>query len=187
MDANKIKNLIISMVIMVFAFLSNNAVADGWTSSFSEEGKSHEYCRSGRTVKGIQCSGGYCDNLSLKCAKIVRRGKLPKVVKKWWTRSISEERRGGRDTVDGVVVRVNDNMQRCGTHGYITGMQCIGAYCDNIKLHCTTFESKKPRNCVWSRWISEENGGRLSFGPRSAVAMQCKGSYCDNKKFLICH
>ncbi|HPE58915.1 MAG TPA: hypothetical protein PLB10_01150 [Thiolinea sp.] len=154
-----------------------------WTSSFSEEGQASQTCANGSALRGIQCSGRYCDNLSLYCGD-----RIGNTRNSWWARYISEENRNGRDTVNGVVVRVNDNMQRCSTNGYITGMRCNGDYCDNISLLCTQFSNRSPGNCSWSPWISEENGGRLVFAQnRHAVAMECRGGYCDNKRFLICN
>lgn len=170
--------------VVLFCLFSASLSANTWTSSFSEEGRNYQFCPWGTALSGIQCSGGYCDNLSLYCGKKLNKSQL----KGWWTSSISEERRGGKDTVDGVVVRKNNYMQRCGTNGYIAGMQCRGAYCDNVALFCRTFKQKKPRSCHWTSWVSEENGGRLVFSPNKyAVAMECKGGYCDNKRFYVCN
>ncbi len=160
-----------------------SAVQAEWTSSFSEEGRSWQLCPGNQALRGVQCTGDYCDNLSLYC-----RGQgLGAVSNAWWTRSISEESTGGRDTVDGVVVRVNDNMQRCGTNAYIAGMRCSGRYCDNVSLYCKQFQNKRPNNCNWTSWVSEEHGGRLVFGSNQyAVGMECIGEYCDTKRFLVC-
>lgn len=174
------KQLILIFFLSFFSITLN--AADTWTSSFSEEGRNYQYCPSRTALKGIQCSGGYCDNISLYCGELGSRNRGQ------WKKRISEERRGGSDTVNGIVVRKNDYMQRCGVRGYITGMQCTGGSCDNISLYCSTFKNKKPRNCSWTSWISEEHGGRLIFGSKKyAVAMECKGSRCDNKRFYVCN
>ncbi|OAD23873.1 conserved hypothetical protein, secreted [Candidatus Thiomargarita nelsonii] len=172
------------LFVLSFLVMANPAIADTWTSSFSEEGKAKALCPSTNALRGIQCTGRYCDNISLGCGSL---GNF-KVKKDWWTRSISEEKRGGKDTVDDIVVRINNNMQRCGTKGYVAGMSCKGKYCDNISLYCKEFRNKTPHSCKWTGWISEERGGKLVFGSgKYAVAVKCKGKFCDQKKFLVCH
>ncbi len=172
------------LFMLSFLMITNSAIADSWTSSFSEEGRGQETCSSQTALSGIQCTGHYCDNMSLRCGYV---GNVAST-SSWWENYISEEYTGGSDTVDGIVVRVNGNMQRCQTKGYIAGIACGGSFCDHISLYCREFSNKRPQNCEWTRWISEEYGGRLVFPHNKyAVAIKCYGSFCDHKKFLVCN
>jgi hypothetical protein len=155
------------LFVLSFLVMTNPAIADSWTSSFSEEGSHQATCSSTSAVSGIQCTGRYCDNISLRCG-----GFLGQVDGTWATGYFSEE---------------NGGYQPCGGKGYVVGMSCNGSYCDNIKLYCKSFRNKTPKSCGWTNWISEENGGRLVFSSgKYAVAVKCSGRYCDNKKFYIC-
>lgn len=40
-----------------------------WSRRFSEEGRHFENCALDHYVAGVQCSGGYCDNLNLLCCR----------------------------------------------------------------------------------------------------------------------
>jgi hypothetical protein len=114
-----------------------------WTRYFSEEhdaysewssagwypwsNENYEVCHASSAtpglVTGIDCSGSYCDNLSLECTQIVQ---LVYGVPHWlgvtncsWSGWYSEE----QGSVD------------FGWNRFITGVECQGSYCDNKRFH----------------------------------------------------
>ena len=90
----------------------------GWTTwgpNFSEEGSGSAdegHCVGGDAwVTGVNCSGSYCDNLSLRCSQII--GSSTGTC--WWSAWYSEEQ--------------GSFFGNGGT--YLKGMECDGSYCDN--------------------------------------------------------
>jgi len=91
-----------------------------WTNWFSEERSHHEDCKDDHVVTRIQCSGGRCDNMRLKCSTL-ESGYLVENAVTMNTGFFSEEQRS----------------RQCRNGYYVTGMECNGSQCDNIALHCT--------------------------------------------------
>ena len=169
-------------ILLAFVLLATTFPGmDTWTRETSDGGYPLA-CPTGKMVTGFGCSGDYCDNVSLRCST----DKFD-LSQRWWEEPISEENRSGSITDNGITTRNNDNMQRCGTWGFITGVSCSGEFCDNVALECSGLQGKRPNSCGWSGWMSEENRGRSLFPEgRYPVAMECSGPYCDNKRFLLC-
>lgn len=117
-------------------------ISDAWTGFFSEEHDSYsEYvsegfyhyynenyrvCHApttGGIMNGIRCSGSYCDNINMECAKPVKwNGSAYQSVPLAacsWTGWYSEE----QGSVD------------FGFNHYITGVECQGGYCDNKRFY----------------------------------------------------
>lgn len=127
-------------------------------------------CPSGTLAGGVSCTGRYCDNVGLRC------GKSPwNATGGYFTRFFSDE---------------FPAMEPCERDYAIAGLACKGRYCDDIALWCVHIEPPYRRSttdCRTTGTVSEENGGKLSFGSgRVAVAARCSGDYCDNMKFLTC-
>jgi hypothetical protein len=142
------------------------AVYSGWTAYTSEEYPPVS-CDAGSVVDVAQCSGWYCDNISLSCHPSYR-SPGPTT----WTSYFSEE---------------GTNYRYCPSGAWLSGIACSGWYCDNIALQCTTLYSTTAANCYWTGWMSEEGGGTLFFGiGYYARGVQCDGAYCDNKRYYVC-
>jgi hypothetical protein len=90
-----------------------------WTDYFSEEGQNVRYCFEGAgIVTGIDCSGRYCDNISLECT---RGGPEPIPSNcEWWAggAKLSEEQGYGYFN-----------------RKFLTGVKCTGRYCDNLQFY----------------------------------------------------
>lgn len=98
-----------------------------WTQWFSEEGQNYRYCPSDMVMNEVQCKGGFCDNMRLKCGTLkngyrVNRSKTKPV--EMVKTNISPKK----------VPIITDGY--CPDGYYIYGLACSGPYCDNIKLHC---------------------------------------------------
>lgn len=179
----KLTNSFSYLVISILSVLPTLALGSDYIPPFfSEENNGKFTCLNNEALTGLSCKGRYCDNLALKCG-----GKAEKITRHWWTKAISEERSGTSVMINGILVRHNDNMQRCDLDGYIIGLACKGAYCDNLSLHCAAYQNHQPTDCAWTNWVSEEHGGQLVLPKgKMAVSMECKGAYCDNKRFFAC-
>ena len=156
----------------------------GWTGWVSEE-NGEATCGGGEAAYGFACSGDYCDNVALNC-KTGGTG-----IGFWehtWTTYFSEEPGSGP-------LGPLANMRVCTTSaglGVVTGIQCRGDYCDEIRLRCSTPMMIQPQgitnltmgSCYWTGWVSEENSPASFNG--FITAIQCNGDYCDNKRFYMC-
>jgi hypothetical protein len=132
------------------------------------------FCDPGAFISSIRCTGRYCDNVQITCTRF-RDAMLGQGS---WMPWVSEEQ--GR--------------RECPPNHLIAGFACRGSYCDNISLYCVQVTNMSAVNCRDSRFVSEENGGSLSFFEGGdgggqmlfARSMRCSGRYCDNKSFNIC-
>lgn len=102
-----------------------------WLPYISEEAPNQAYCSMSETqkyypgspmlygvMKGIACSGQYCDKVSMKCTLV--NGNGPDLARCKWTPWMSEE--------NGGMLLFDANM-------YAVGMQCAGQYCDNKRFY----------------------------------------------------
>jgi hypothetical protein len=133
-------------------------------------------CDPGSFVTAVKCTGDYCDNISISCARFSNAtfGSAS------WTDWVSDEQ----------------GERRCWSPDYrfIAGFACRGRYCDNVSLYCVEVTNLSSVNCTQTGSVSEEGGGNLSFngpwfdghGPIFASGMTCSGSFCDNKSFRAC-
>jgi hypothetical protein len=64
------------------------------------------------------------------------------------------------------------------------GYECIGGYCDSIRLLCDTFPGTLGPEQPWTPWFSEETVGRDCTGLDEWVTgIQCRGGWCDDMRF----
>jgi hypothetical protein len=65
------------------------------------------------------------------------------------------------------------------------GYECVGGYCDNIRLFCDTFPGTLGPEQPWSAWFSEETvGGRDCPGLDEWItAIQCRDWWCNDMRF----
>ncbi len=136
----------------------------GWTT----DGSSPIECAGRYLSGGFRCSGRYCDDVNLYC-----RSQGFNQATSWWTDYFSEEDPGGRV---------------CDGNGFVTGIRCTGRYCDNMSLRCSQPDNGGiRRECFWTSYLSEENGGTFVAPEATYIAgMKCGGRYCDNVQFYLC-
>lgn len=142
----------------------------------SEE-NSPAVCRNGFALAGIACQGPYCDNKTLICRSYTR---IDRSAAYQWSDWFSEEGAdGGRNQVEA-------------SSGFVTGIGCSGAYCDNLRLQLLV-ESGTLSNsgdCNWRpRAFSEEPNPRSEDACPSGqfvAGIRCTGGYCDNLRLLCC-
>lgn len=133
-------------------------------------------CDIGSFVSAVECSGRYCDRISISCMRL-QGARLGRSI---WTPWVSEEGGGRRN---------------CPGNHFIAGVACRGKYCDNISLNCVEVSNAGAFACRKSRSVSEENG-ELNFLAEifadkagqmaAATGIRCSGRYCDNKTFDVC-
>jgi hypothetical protein len=143
-----------------------------WTRSVSEESPSSESCPSGFALKGIKCSGRYCDNKALYCCPYLTEGDRRSRLS--WSGWISEERPNNTATT---------------RSGFVAGLQCKGAYCDNVRLqYLSTPDLRNTGHCSNQPYVSEEGSGTSICGGYGTfvAGMSCKGSHCDNVSLECC-
>jgi hypothetical protein len=140
-----------------------------WTGYTSEENPPL-ICQNRNAVRGIDCMGDYCDNISLDCRFT---GRL--AGEHSWLPYFSEE---GSSTAD--------EGHCIGDNTWMTGIVCRGSYCDDISMRCSVLIGSSTGTCTWSAWYSEEQGPFTAPSGRYIKGMECDGSYCDNKRYYYC-
>ncbi len=136
----------------------------------SEEGENVRRCPSGHALRGLRCSGKFCDNKDLLCCPYLDGGPDP-TAKEMNSRWISEE--------------LPNTLT---TKKFFNGLTCRGPYCDGIFLH--QFKSSRltnSRDCEWSPWYSEQNAPWLDCGlGRLMAGVRCMGDYCADVGIFCC-
>jgi len=133
-----------------------------------ESSRSSGSCPDQKAVYGMQCTGRYCDNIYLFCENIPSSAVLSPS-RRWYTPWFSEENSGRGSCETGPY----------GVPGLITGVECAGRYCDNMRLECAALDI----GTIWMPdWapvfsFSEEQPAQLFNGP--AIRLACFGRYCD--------
>lgn len=140
------------------------------TDRFSEEGIAGQLCDYRYAVKGIHCSGRYCDNKRLLCYPYVSAFDLEAEYN--WAPSISEE-------------RPNSYYSQ---NEFLSGLRCRGRYCDNVSMEFMSTPALQNTNqCYDKAYISEEQGGTMCNNENEFVAgLKCQGRYCDNLSLRCC-
>jgi hypothetical protein len=162
------------VLVLVFcwaALVSGPAFAYCYLSDwFSEEGKASAFCKPGYAVRGVLCSGRHCDNKRLRCCDYA--GVYDRSTRFWWSPWFSEEGEG----------------QFLSSAGFVSGIACSGAYCDNLRLNY--FSSSLVRNngqCRFTRPFSGEGSASGNCGDNEFVAgCRCSGPYCGNLELWCC-
>jgi hypothetical protein len=135
-------------------------------------------CDIGFFLRGIRCTGAYCDNIRIGCY----RPQLPDAVvrRALWTRWFSEEQ--GR--------------MLCPANFAVAGLACRGQYCDSISLYCVEIPNTALPNCADTPFVSEEKprGITVFDNPNNdkagqifvATGLTCNHDYCDNVSLHVC-
>jgi hypothetical protein len=140
-----------------------------WTAYTSEEYPPLE-CPNGQAVQGVDCTGGYCDNVAIYCETTGRASGYST-----WVPYFSEEGSG-----------TADEGHCLGADMWLTGVNCRGTYCDDLTLRCTQLTNSSGGTCWWSGWYSEEQAPFYATGGAFIKGIECDGDYCDNKRYQFC-
>jgi hypothetical protein len=202
MSTKKLGLSIVLVGVMGSASMAN-ATALYWTNYVSDEGSPQTYCANwNEAAVGFSCTGNYCDNVRLLC-ETLPFGATLNPADDYWTSWFSEEDSGFESvTSAGWYAHSGDNYRVCNpanlNPGFVSGIQCSGNNCDNVKIECTravkwngsTNVYMNVHNCSWSQTYSEEstgNSGAVDFGAnRIITGVKCEGSKCDNMRFYVC-
>ena len=136
----------------------------------SEEGGNARHCPSGYALRGLRCSGEFCDNKDLLCCPYLEGAPDP-AAKELSSRIISEE---------------FPNVFQ--TKRFLNGLACNGPYCDNIMPYA--FKSPRlvnTRTCDWTPWSSEQPGQWLTCAPGRLISgIRCRSDYCGEVSVSCC-
>lgn len=137
---------------------------ESWLTPISEE-TGPAYCPANTVMAGANCTGSFCDNVSLLCrtATGVQNNYA-------WTTYFSEE----------------GTYYRYCNSGFVSGLQCSGRYCDNMRLECVSVSGAARSPCYWTGWFSDEHGPTTVPEGYGVAGMACKESYCDDIKLYYC-
>lgn len=165
--------LCLALVFFIFGIAktgsSSDCLAVVAVGPISEETGS-KFCPNGYAIRGITCSGKYCDNKTLTCCRYLNG--QDNDVRGGWAPRISDEPPNNFYTNNG---------------GWIAGIACRGNYCDNISLNF--FYTGKLRNtgqCFFNLEFSEEKGYDQCPDNHFVSGLRCNGPYCDNIALYCC-
>jgi hypothetical protein len=136
----------------------------------SEEPDNRRYCPSGYALRGLRCTGSFCDDKDLLCCPYLE-GEPDTSAKEAQSRQISEEW---------------PNVVQ--SKSFFNGLTCWGPYCDNVLPH--QFRSSRlasTKECEWSVWASERPGAWLDCGlGRFMAGLRCQADYCGDVAIRCC-
>jgi hypothetical protein len=136
----------------------------------SEEGTGIRRCPSGHALRGLRCTGRFCDDKDLLCCPYLGGAADPSA-KETQSRAISEEW---------------PNVLQ--SKRFLNGLTCDGNYCDNVLAH--QFKSARltnTRSCDWSAWNSEQPAAWIDCRlGRFAAGLRCRGDYCADVGLFCC-
>jgi len=140
-----------------------------WSDWFSEEGSGQMHCSNSWAVRGVKCTGNYCDNMYLYCCPYSDTADgSPRTTGSWFS-----EEGGGSSYSD---------------TGVVTGGYCSGNNCDNMRIEfVTTPKLQRYGACFDANSISEENpNGYTCPDGYWVTGWSCRGSNCDNVALRCC-
>jgi hypothetical protein len=144
------------------------------TTETSEE-KPPIVCNGGDLMSGVHCQDSFCDLIKLTCR---RTSAAPT-----YYQSDSAQ------AWQAYIPNDHGNQSVCPNSEFLTGIACQGGWCAQVSAYCTTLTGKTRNEalCLWSGWVSEENGGQLTF-PEGyyAAGVGCDRAWCDNLQFYMC-
>ena len=136
----------------------------------SEEGENVRRCPSGYALRGLRCSGKFCDDKDLLCCPYLDGAPDP-TAKEMNSRWVSEE-------VPNVLT----------SKKFFNGLTCRGPYCDDSFMH--QFKSSRltnTRECGWTPWYTEQTAPWLDCGLGSFMAgIRCQYDYCGDVAIYCC-
>ncbi len=136
----------------------------------SEEGESVRRCPSGYALRGLRCSGKFCDDKGLLCCPYLAGAPDP-TTKDMNSRWVSEE--------------LPNTMT---SKKFLNGLTCRGPYCDDVFPH--QFKSShlvNTRECGWTPWFYEQSAPWLDCGLGNFMAgIRCQLDYCGDVGVYCC-
>lgn len=157
-------------------FLPTATFAQSFTVSEEDPPRT---CPRGSIVTSFNCTGDFCDNISIICTRLDDFA----VGHQHWTRWVES---GGESLAFCAEIDPEIDLSPP-VDGFMSGIACRGGNCDDISMHCTRFTGvmiDEPR-CTTSRH-SDENRA-LGIPPGFAIAaIRCSGRHCDNKDITFC-
>ena len=102
---------------------------------------------------------------------------------------VGKSKSSARSTLEGKRFRVNVNENKV-RHSKSEGTVLSQSPSSGTQLkegQTVTLEASRKKNCEWTGWFSEENGGLKNCSSGYAVAgIRCGGGHCDNKQLYCC-
>ena len=152
---------------------------------FSEEKNYPTMCAPGFGVRGVTCADDYCDDKVLTCCQF---SNSPRVAIDWFGPFASEEDGPHEGTGTGTFslpstsyLVTQEADQAMYKDKIMSGMECSGSYCDNIRAwYTSTNEITGFTEEQWTAWGSEEKGFIGCPLGKFAIGIDCSGSYCDS-------
>ncbi|MEM7354094.1 MAG: hypothetical protein AAF657_25045 [Acidobacteriota bacterium] len=136
----------------------------------SEEPSNVRQCPSGHALRGLRCTGSWCDNKDLMCCPYLEGAADPSA-EATQARQISEE---------------FPNVMT--SKKFLDGLTCWGPYCDNVKP--SAFKSSRLTNtkkCDWSAWDSDRPSAWLVCDADQFIAgLRCRSDYCGDIGVYCC-
>lgn len=149
------------------------ACAPAWGQSMTTtDGGPPIICPQGFMTASLNCTGSYCDNITMTCSRNLRE-----VTGLFWTRFV--ERDGANTATCGAAG---------GPDGFMSGIACSGDYCDDIALQCTRLTLFRPdfTDCGTVEFSEEQGVQRWPSVFHFPVSIRCSGTHCDNKRLTAC-
>ena len=144
----------------------------------SEETPGTSECPVGQVVTGFACTGSYCDNVQIECHDY--GGSVPaasNAFSGWFEVGSSPGFASGVP---------NKQFHICGANEKMTGIDCRGSYCDDIRIECSPTTGLGTGRCRWTGEYSEEHSSYLAPIGQAIQGVYCSGQHCDNKSYFVC-
>lgn len=156
----------------VVAALPKSRPLCAWTRQISEEaGAGGASCAPGMAARGMQCTGGNCDNVSILCCPYseVVSGTSESAV---WSSYVSEEQPAGFSYDDRV----------------LAGIRCRGSRCDDMSGRMLSGPNLGViSQCRNTSFFSEEGFGFAICEMNEMITgLRCRGSNCDDISLRCC-
>ena len=109
-----------NMILTCCPYMAGSDLSAGylWTTYFSEETPNNKYISSNSFMCGLQTQGKYSDRLSLHIVN-----------------SPNNKHTGACQTLE-IFSEEPPNESKCANNAFVSGVECFGEYCDNIRLTC---------------------------------------------------
>lgn len=143
----------------------------GWVSE--EFGSA--ICKPTQAATQVECRGSYCDQIRLYCNTMPGGLMYDDQAETAWVEY------GGNWLGEG-----NQKDAVCLDGYWATGIECMGDFCDNVRLLCTR-GTRSHGDCEWTPDLWSEESGIYRGKPGYFLAgVHCEGTHCDNKRYYVC-
>ncbi len=144
----------------------------------SEETPGTSPCPVNQVVTGFSCSGSYCDNVAIECHSY---GTSVPAISNGFSGWFEVGQPWG--TASGVPSK---QLHVCDSDEKMTGIDCRGSHCDDIKIECSPAPGLGTARCEWTDKFSEEDPGFLAPIGSAIQGVWCSGQHCDDKRYFVC-